>query len=312
MGHPMRFYYVNDDVPEVTTEQLRRACADRDVEFTEVYAPAFLFDPASQLLPGDMLYRAAVSMTSMRVEQFLFTEGVSTFYAHPQGVFFGYTNAPLLFQRAGLPIPRRFPLASPNRELIRRHLKALGGLPVVLKLPGSGGIGTIIVETLPALFSLLDLLFAQKQQPALCAFVDQAVHWRLIVVGNRVVACYRNIPEDDDFRTYASTEKADFVDPPAALAELAIRAVAVLGLEFGGVDILQHPSGRLYLLESNFPCFFGQPKIVADIDVAGAMLDHLIAKARGLSKAPGHAYVRIAQDAVTLRTPGAPLIANPS
>jgi hypothetical protein len=281
----MRLYYVNDDVPEVTTEQLRRACGARDVEFVEVYAPAFLFDPASQLVAGDLLYRPAISFASMRVEQFLFAEGVSTFYAHPEGVFFGYTNAPLLFQRAGLPIPRRFPLASPNRELIRRHVKALGGLPVVIKLPGSGGIGTIKVETLPALFSLLDLLFAQKQHPAICAFIDKAVHWRLIVVGDHIAASYRNIPEDDDFRTYASTDKADFIAPPVAMAVLAIRAVKTLGLEFGGVDILEHPSGRIYLLESNFPCFFGQPQIVAGIDVAGAMLDHLIAKAHRLAAA---------------------------
>jgi hypothetical protein len=283
----MRLYYVNDDVPEVTTEQLKGACSKRGIEFIEVYAPAFLFDPASQLVPGDLLYRAAISMASMRVEQFLFADGVSTFYAHPDGVFFGYTNAPLLFQRAGLPVPRRFALVSPNRELIRRHVKAVGGLPVIVKLPGSGGIGTMKVETFPALFSLLDLLSSQKQQPAVCAFIDQAVHWRLIVVADRVVACYRNIPEDDDFRTYASSDKTDFVDPPAAMAELAIRAVKVLGLEFGGVDILEHPSGRNYVLESNFPCFFGQPQIVAGIDVAGAMLDYLIAKSHRLSAAAG-------------------------
>jgi RimK-like ATP-grasp domain len=283
MGRAMRLYYVNDDVPEITTDQLNSACCKRGIEFIEVYAPAFLFDPASQLVSGDLLYRAAISLASMRVEQFLFAEGVSTFYSHPDGVCFGYTNAPLLFQRAGLPVPRRFPLASPNRELIRRHVKAVGGLPVVVKLPGSGGIGTIIVDTLPALFSLLDLLFSQKQLPAVCAFIDEAVHWRLIVVGHRVVSCYRNITEGDDFRTYASSDKADFVSAPSAMAELAIKAVSVLGLEFGGVDILEHRSGRIYLLESNFPCFFGQPQMVAGIDVAGAMLDHLISKARQLS-----------------------------
>lgn len=244
MGQEMRLFYVNDDVPEITTEQLKGACIVRGIEFIEVYAPAFLFDPASQLVHGDLLYRAAISLASMRVEQFLFSEGIATFYAHPEGVFFGYTNAPLLFQRAGLPVPRRFPLAAPNRELIRRHIKALGGLPVVIKLPGSGGIGTMKVETLPALFSLLDLLFSQKQQPVVCAFIDEAVHWRLIVVGDRVVACYRNVSEEDDFRTYASTDRADFVNPPTAMAELAIRAVQVLGLEFGGVDILEHPSGK--------------------------------------------------------------------
>jgi hypothetical protein len=280
----MRFYYINEDVPEITTNQLKDACHERNIEFVEVYAPAFLFDPASQLLPGDLLYRAAISLAAIRVEQFLFAEGVATFYAQSQGVIFGYTNAPLLFQRAGLPVPRRFPLASANRELLRRYVKLLGGFPVIVKVPGSGGIGTLKVETFPALFSLLDLLLAQKQQPALCAFIDSAVHWRLIVIGNAVAACYRNIPEDDDFRTYASNDTADFIQPLPTLAQLGIRAVQVLGLEFGGVDILEHPSGRFYLLESNFPCFFGHPRSVAGIDVAGAMLDYLVDKSRRISR----------------------------
>ena len=54
-------------------------------------------------------------------------------------------------------------------------------------------------------------------------------------------------------------------------------------MELAGVDILQHPSGRLYLLEANFPCYFAHAQTLAGVDVAGAMVEHLMAKARGLA-----------------------------
>lgn len=62
-----------------------------------------------------------------------------------------------------------------------------------------------------------------------------------------------------------------------------MRAVRALRYEFGGVDILEHPTGRLYLLESNFPCYFATPQEVIGTDVAGAMLEYLVEKSRRLS-----------------------------
>ena len=46
---------------------------------------------------------------------------------------------------------------------------------------------------------------------------------------------------------------------------------------------MDHPTGRLYLLESNFPCYFATPQEAVGTDVAGAMLDFLIEKSRRLA-----------------------------
>jgi hypothetical protein len=43
------------------------------------------------------------------------------------------------------------------------------------------------------------------------------------------------------------------------------------------VDVLQHPSGRFYLLEANFPCYFGHAQENGQ-DIAGAIVDHLLDK----------------------------------
>ena len=280
----MRLVCIDDGVPEETPRLLSAACAARGVAFQPLDPRLIDFADVTPLGAGDLLYRPAISLLAMHAEQHLYSPAAASFYADPGGPFFGYSNHMLLFERSGLPHPRTIPIHSADHAALRRHVATLGGLPVVVKLPGgSRGIGTMRVESFAALFSLTDLLMAQGQTVSLAAYVPDAVHWRVTVVGRRAVAMYRNITDPDDFRTSGSMDPADFTaDPPAGIADLAIRAVAAQRLEFGGVDILEHESGRLYVLEANFPCYFAHAQLVAGIDVAGAMLDHLITKARGI------------------------------
>jgi glutathione synthase/RimK-type ligase-like ATP-grasp enzyme len=161
-------------------------------------------------------------------------------------------------------------------------VKRLGGFPLVLKVLGyCGGIGTMRVDSFAALFSSVDYILAQGVNPLLASYIEDAIHWRLTVVGTDVVAGYRNTPRPDDFRTSSSKSQSDyFVDLPDHLRKMATEAVRAIRLEFGGVDILEHPSGRLYLLEVNFPCNFARAEEVAGINVTGRMVDYLVEKAR--------------------------------
>jgi glutathione synthase/RimK-type ligase-like ATP-grasp enzyme len=59
-----------------------------------------------------------------------------------------------------------------------------------------------------------------------------------------------------------------------------VSATRAIGLEFAGVDVMLHASGRAYVLEANFPCYFGHAQGDGAIDVAGAMVAHLLDKAR--------------------------------
>lgn len=281
-GTEGRFICVNDGVPPVTTALLRDACARRGIPWLEVETTGFSFHDTPRLGPGDMLYRPATSLAAMHVEQHLWADGVATFHTESDGLFFPCINAHVLFAAAGIPMPRTIPVASADRYGLRELVDAVGGFPVILKVLGwSRGVGTVRVSGFAELFSVVDYMLAQGSSPMICQYIDQAIHWRVTVVGDRAIACYRNITEDDDFRTYGSDDPADFsADPPAALAAVAVAAVRASRLEFGGVDVLEAPDGRLFVLESNFPCYFGQAQIVAGIDVAGAMVDHLSAKAR--------------------------------
>jgi hypothetical protein len=280
----MRFVLIDHDLPPETPALLETACDRRGVAFERIHATDFAFEPDSGLAPGDMLYCAAVSSAAARVEQFLLHEDVASFHAEPLGAFFPPSCQVLLFQQLGLPTPRTVPLVTSDRSHLKAAVRAVGGLPVIVKaLGGSGGVGVMRADTPAALYSLADLMVSDGRVAFLSAYVSPAVHWRVTVVGDRAVAAYRNIAAPDDFRTYASDDPEDHTDqPPAALARLAVAAVRALKLELGGVDILEHESGRLYLLEANFPCYFAQSQTVAGIDVAGAMVEHLTAKSRAI------------------------------
>lgn len=281
----MRFHCVDDGVPEPTTRFLREACHARRIEYVHVDPRGFDFNDQRQLEPGALLFRPAISMAAIRVEQFLYGPGVATFYREPDGIFFSPSAPALIFQRAGLPIPRTYPVHSTARHRLDQWVTQLGGYPVVIKLQGySRGIGVMRADSPESLYSIVDFSTAEGKTPLLMAYVEDAIRWRLVVVGDQVAAAYRNRKDVQDFRTYAAADPADFTAPVRPeMAALAVNAVAALHYEHGGVDVLEHPTGRLYLLESNFPCYFATPQEVIGTDVSGAMLDHLIAKSRRLA-----------------------------
>lgn len=276
---------VDDGVPAETLALLRQACDRRGVRVAVVHPERHAFGDDQPLRAGDLLYRPAVSLHATRVEQHLWQPKVASFYLDPDGPLFANINATETFARAGLPVPRTFFLDRPSRAMLRAMVEQLGGLPVVVKALGySRGVGVMRADSLAGLFSIVDFATAEGGKPLLTAYVADAVHWRVVVVGDRAVASYRNVTDDDDFRTSGSDDLEDYQAPlPAGAAELAVRACQVLRHAHGGVDILEHPSGRLYLLEANFPCYYAQAQLSAGVDVAGAMVDYLLDRAEALA-----------------------------
>lgn len=276
-----RFVCVDDGVPEATRRVLREACEARGIDFEVVESEAFDFSSAKPLEPGNMLYRPAVSTLAMRVEQALFGPGVATFYVGDDGIYRSVGPDLVMFERAGIPVPKWFWGTTTDRKMLRKIVDALGGLPIVMKFANtSGGVGVIRIDSLAGLFSTMDHARASGRMPVLMAYVPDATHWRCIVVGDRVVGFYRNRTDPDDFRTHASDDPADYHESPKPeILASAVRSAAAVDVEFGGVDILEDPNGRHYILECNFPCYFARAQIVGGHDVGGAMIDWLLKKA---------------------------------
>jgi glutathione synthase/RimK-type ligase-like ATP-grasp enzyme len=121
--------------------------------------------------------------------------------------------------------------------------------------------------------------------PLLSAYIPDATHHRVIVVGETAVAAYENPVREGDFRSVPSDDPHVYTaQVPPSLASVAVAATRAERLAFAGVDLLVHTSGRVYVLEVNYPCYFPQATLGGDIDVAGPMLDHLIARAGHLAE----------------------------
>ena len=279
----MRFCYVTEKaVPEETGRLLAESCVQRGIDFFEVESRTFDYLPGRRLGPGDMLYCGAVSAAAMNVSQFLYNSGVATFHAGPDDIYFSPTAPPLVLQRSGTPIPNTVYTSSDDRKLLQSLVEQIGGFPVVVKLLGrSSGVGVMLLESMPSLISIVGYALARGEHPLLCQFIPGAIHWRLIVLGEQVVANYRNRQRLGDFRTDGSNHPADFQTAvPAPVARAGIQAIRSHRIEFAGIDVLEDDQGAPYVLEANFPCYYPHAQLVAGVDISGMMVDHLTAKAR--------------------------------
>ncbi|WP_301387897.1 ATP-grasp domain-containing protein [Thalassolituus sp. UBA2590] len=283
-----RLIIISDEPEEDLTEQLVAAAHAHELK-PIIIEPA-LFDHVEPpvLNHGDLLYRVAITHESCVIEQQLVHPGVATCYRDALGAFLIWDNQTLFLARNGIETPRTFHAMTTDREELKRRVEALGGLPVIFKVPGKSlGVGVVRVDNWPTFYSVADALeSAHGQYVHLMACVEPAEHWRMLVVNGEVAAAYQNIPQEGDFRTCVDEDKKECftTPPPESAKQLAIDACAVLGLEFGGVDVLVHTSGREYVLEVNFPCYFAHPKHAIDLDVADHLVRHLKQKGQRLKE----------------------------
>jgi RimK family alpha-L-glutamate ligase len=113
--------------------------------------------------------------------------------------------------------------------------------------------------------------------------------YRLFVVGGRVLAAIERRAAEGDWRAnVARGATAVAFDPPQAWQALAVRAAAAIEADYAGVDLLRGPDGTVYVLEVNgIPGWEGLQR-AAGVDVAGALIDHVVASVRARRASAPH------------------------
>ncbi len=210
-------------------------------------------------------------------EDYIVRPGCVTFY---RDVGFRKPD-PFLLEKNGIPVPKTFFPAESDHRQLEAYAKKLGGFPVVLKaLGGTRGMGVMKIDSLPSLVSIADFLHQQGKFFIMRKYLPVKTSARFVVLGGRVAASIEYVAADRDFRTNSGkTLKVRAKRYPKELEDLAVRAVATMGWEFGGVDILIY-KGKPHVSEVNFPCNFVRAQHVLKRDIALEMVKYLQAKAR--------------------------------
>lgn len=223
---------------------------------------------------GDWLvYCAATDAPSALLEKLLYRPRTASF-SDPT---FVCDQPDIALMNAGIPSARKVFLPSNQSKQLAEQVDWLGGYPIVVKRADSeGGKGIFLAEDAQALGDLLD---QHRRHAILEAFVPHDKAYRILVIGERAVASTASAPGPNDFRTNSeSAISLGPCDPPPQAVAAAVRSASILRLELGGVDVLEKPDGELLVAEVNYPCYFAHQQEMTGTDIAGLMIDHLLAK----------------------------------
>jgi RimK family alpha-L-glutamate ligase len=189
-----------------------------------------------------------------------------------------YTTA--LLQEAGLPTPET--LVCERATDAMAAVEAMGDV-VIKPLFGSMGHGMIRVSDPDVAFRVVRALEQLRAVYYVQRTVEHGGHdVRAFVVGGRVLGAIERRGAAGQWRTNISRGgSARPLELPPAWAALALRAARAVGADYAGVDLLPARDGTVYLLEVNgIPGWRGLQQATL-IDVAGAIVDHLMERVVG-------------------------------
>lgn len=188
-----------------------------------------------------------------------------------------YTTA--LLQEAGLPVP--------DTMVCERAADALAavrqmGDAVIKPIFGSLGHGIVRVSDPDLAFRIAQPL----EQIRAVFYVQRMIDHggkdiRVFVVGGRVIGVIERTAPPGEWRTNVARGGAvRAAELPDAWRDLALRATASVGADYAGVDLLPSQDGSVFVLEVNgIPGWKGLQHATG-VDVAGAIVDHLVSRVR--------------------------------
>jgi RimK family alpha-L-glutamate ligase len=177
-----------------------------------------------------------------------------------------------LLEQCGVSTPETIICDDPDEALAA--YRTLGDV-IVKPLFGSMGLGMVRVSNEEMAFRVFRAIEQIRGVYYLQRTVDHnGTDIRAFVLGGRVIAAIER--RASGWRTnLARGGTARSVVLPEQLAALAVRAAAVVGAEYAGVDLLTGRDGSTYVLEVNgIPGWRGLQEATG-LDVAGRLIDHI-------------------------------------
>jgi RimK family alpha-L-glutamate ligase len=188
-----------------------------------------------------------------------------------------YTTA--LLEQAGLPVPET--IACERSADAIAAVREMGDA-IVKPIFGSLGHGMVRVTNPDVALRVVEPL----EQIGSIFYVQRHVDdggrdVRAFVVGGRVIGAIERTAPAGDWRTNVS--RGGSVQPfelPPEWVQLALRATAAVGADYAGVDLLPSRDGQVFVLEVNgIPGWKGLQQATG-VDVAAAIVDHVVERVR--------------------------------
>jgi ribosomal protein S6--L-glutamate ligase len=155
-------------------------------------------------------------------------------------------------------------------------IESVGGPPLLLKLTaGTHGTGVLLAETKKAAEALINAFHGIGSDFLVQEYVEEAggSDIRCLVVGGKVIASMQRTAGKGEYRSNLHRGgKAEKIKLRPEERSLAVRAAAVMGLDFAGVDIIRSAKGPLVLEVNSSPGLEGIEKATG-IDIARKIIE---------------------------------------
>jgi RimK family alpha-L-glutamate ligase len=187
--------------------------------------------------------------------------------------------ATALLQDAGLPTPETIVCEGADEAMAAVRVM---GDAILKPLFGSMGHGMVRVSDPDVAFRVVKAL----DQVRAVFYVQRAVEHggcdvRVFVVGGRVVGAIERTAAGGEWRTNVSRGgAARALALPPEWDRMAVRAAAAVGADYAGVDLLPSRDGAVFVLEVNAVPGWRGLQQATGVDVAAAIVDHLVARIR--------------------------------
>jgi len=158
-----------------------------------------------------------------------------------------------ILESLGIPVPATY-LVRSKAELY--YLVKKLGRGVLKPISGSLGLGVTEIDE----FSLFYLNLPRSFQAIVQERVEKVRDVRVLVTKNRGIAAMYRVAPLDFVTNYWKLKEAD----PAPLEEyeeLAVKAIKALGLEYGGVDLIETPEGPKVIEVNPSPLWEGLKRV---------------------------------------------------
>ncbi|WP_085315712.1 ATP-grasp domain-containing protein [Derxia lacustris] len=192
----------------------------------------------------------------------------------------------LLLHQAAIPTPPTWVTESPaEAQRVVMRESAAGHAVVVKPLFGSQGKGIELVGLVDGVHRPLPDLAGFGRLAYLQRYVPQARvpghDWRVLVVGGKAVTAMKRVSEHW-IHNIARGARCERCELTPALAVLAERASAALGLDYAGVDIVPSAvAGGLQVIEVNGVAAWRGLQRVTGFDIGQCLVDDLLDRRLG-------------------------------